>query len=49
MNANLPTNGSVAILNAKADIGASSEASLTSSSPSKLVPLTAGISNGDGK
>ena len=49
MNANLPTNGSVAILNAKADIGASSEAGLVSSSPSKFVPVTGGISNGDGK
>ena len=49
MYANLPTNGSVAILNANAANGSLSSAFLSASSPSKVVPLTAGISNGDGK
>ena len=49
VKASFPTNGSVAILNAKAAIGASSEASLESSSPSKVWPWIAGMSNGDGK
>ena len=49
MKASLPTNGSVAILNANADIGSESDAFLSASSPSNVVPLTGGISNGDGK
>ena len=36
-------------MNANADNGSLSSASLLSSSPSKVVPVTAGISNGDGK
>ena len=36
-------------MNANADKGASSEASLVAASPSKLVPSTEGMSSGDGK
>ena len=46
---NLPTYGSVAILNASAENGASSDVSLSISFPSSSTPLIWSISNGDGK
>ena len=46
----LPTNGSVAILNANAEKGSSSDAFLESSvSLSSEVPLTSSTSSGEGK
>ena len=45
---NFPTNGSVAILNAKAANGSESDVFLSTSFPSSSTPLICGISNGDG-
>jgi len=45
---NFPTNGSVAILNAKAANGSESDVLASVSTPSNVVPLICGISNGDG-
>ena len=45
---NVPTNGSVAILNAKAEKPSSSEASLVTSSSLSSIPFIAGMSKGDG-
>ena len=49
MKHNFPTNGSVAILNAKAANGSLSLGFLSVSFPSKSTPFIAGISTGDGK